>query len=429
MNAYDVLQERGFLDQVTDAEAVRSVLQEPTTCYVGFDPTAPSFHVGSLIPIMSLAHMQRCGHRPIALLGGGTAMVGDPSGKTEMRQMLSRQKIEANAVSLKKQLGRFLDFTQGRALLLNNADWLLPLNYIEFLRDIGRHFSVNRMLSAESYKLRLETGLSFIEFNYMLLQAYDFLHLFDAYNCRIQMGGSDQWGNIVAGVDLIRRLRQKTAFGITFPLITTAGNEKMGKTATGAVWLAAELTTPYEYYQYWVNTADQDVVRFLAYFTFLPMEEIRSVGSLAGADLNMAKTVLAYEVTKITHGRQAALQAQAESEAHFGKRQIPEDFLPSSDVGRGERLTAAAISAGSIPTTIVAESRLQEGVPAFELFAEVGLCSSRAAARRLIQQGGAYVNGKRLQRFDELIEWSQLQDGEIVLRAGKKHYHKIRIDT
>ena len=267
-NVYDILEERGFIEQSTEAAACRQLLENPSTCYIGFDPTAPSLHVGSLLPIMSLAHMQRCGHRPIALVGGGTALVGDPSGKTEMRQMLSREEIDANGEKLKVQLSRFIDFEAGRAMLVNNADWLAPLNYIEFLRDIGRHFSVNRMLSAESYKMRLETGLSFIEFNYMLLQAYDFLLLFDDYDCHIQMGGSDQWGNIVAGVDLVRRMRQKTVYGITFPLITTASGEKMGKTAQGAVWLDAELTSPYEYYQYWINTEDQDVARFLGVFYF-----------------------------------------------------------------------------------------------------------------------------------------------------------------
>ncbi|MDH3803552.1 MAG: tyrosine--tRNA ligase, partial [Deltaproteobacteria bacterium] len=309
-NVYGILEERGFIEQSTEAAACRQLLENPSTCYIGFDPTAPSLHVGSLLPIMSLAHMQRCGHRPIALVGGGTALVGDPSGKTEMRQMLSREEIDANGEKLKVQLSRFIDFEAGRAMLVNNADWLAPLNYIEFLRDIGRHFSVNRMLSAESYKMRLETGLSFIEFNYMLLQAYDFLVLFDDYDCHIQMGGSDQWGNIVAGVDLVRRMRQKTVYGITFPLITTASGEKMGKTAQGAVWLDDELTSPYEYYQYWINTEDQDVARFLGYFTFLPTEEVQAVADLQGTDLNLVKTILAYEVTRITHGEAAARAAQ-----------------------------------------------------------------------------------------------------------------------
>ncbi len=383
--------------------------------------------------------MQRCGHRPIALVGGGTALVGDPSGKTEMRQMLSRKEIDANAQLLKLQLGKFIDFDAGRALLLNNADWLVPLNYIEFLRDIGRHFSVNRMLSAESYRMRLETGLSFIEFNYMLLQAYDFLYLFDDYDCRIQMGGSDQWGNIVAGVDLVRRMRQKTVYGITFPLITTASGEKMGKTAQGAVWLDGELTSPYEYYQYWVNTEDQDVERFLAYFTFLPMEEIRSVAGLQGADLNLVKTVLAYEITRITHGEDTARTARAASEEIFGVRQIPGDLLASSTVERTSKeavsdgvtktsVSQVDISVSSIPTTIVAESRLRSGIPAFELFAEVGLCTSKGEARRLIRQGGGYINGQRIQEFDERATLNHLEKGEMLLRVGKKKYHRVQVD-
>ena len=426
-NVYNILEERGFIEQSTEAAACRQLLENPSTCYIGFDPTAPSLHVGSLLPIMSLAHMQRCGHRPIALVGGGTALVGDPSGKTEMRQMLSREEIDANGEKLKVQLSRFIDFEAGRAMLVNNADWLAPLNYIEFLRDIGRHFSVNRMLSAESYKMRLDTGLSFIEFNYMLLQAYDFLVLFDDYDCHIQMGGSDQWGNIVAGVDLVRRMRQKTVYGITFPLITTASGEKMGKTAQGAVWLDGELTSPYEYYQYWINTEDQDVARFLGYFTFLPMEEVQAVADLQGTDLNLVKTILAYEVTRITHGEAAARAAQAESEEIFGARTITDDLLPSSGVRRQPESAAEGAAAG-MPATTIASSRLRSGIPAFELFAEVGLCSSRGEARRLIKQGGGYINGRRIEAFDERATLDQLEKGEILLRAGKKKYHRIQVD-
>ena len=426
-NVFDILEERGFIEQCTDADSSRQLLEKAATCYIGFDPTATSLHVGSLLPIMSLAHMQRCGHRPIALVGGGTALVGDPSGKTEMRQMLSREEIDENAEKLKIQLGQFIDFSSDRALLVNNADWLAPLNYIEFLRDIGRHFSVNRMLSAESYKMRLETGLSFIEFNYMLLQAYDFLLLFDEYGCSLQMGGSDQWGNIVAGVDLVRRMRQKTVYGITFPLITTASGEKMGKTAQGAVWLDSTLTSPYEYYQYWINTEDQDVTRFLGYFTFLPMEEIRAVEGLQGADLNLVKTILAYEVTKITHGDAAARAAQAESEEIFGARSIPDDVLPSSEVRR-QPVALENAAAARMPTATISSSRLRQGIPAFELFAEVGLCSSKGEARRLIQQGGGYINGRRIENFDERATLEHLEKGEILLRAGKKKYHRIQVD-
>lgn len=302
-SVYDILSERGFIEQVTDeAEARRILAETRVTCYIGFDPTATSLHIGSLVPIMSLAHMQRSGHRPIALVGGGTAMIGDPSGKTEMRQVLSREKVNANAEAIKGQLSKYLDFGEGRALLVNNADWLLPLRYIEFLRDIGRHFSVNRMLAAESYRMRLETGLNFIEFNYMLLQAYDFLYLFQKENCLLQMGGNDQWGNIVAGIDLVRRVEGKQAYGITFPLITTSTGSKMGKTEKGTVWLDSAFTSPHEYYQYWINSTDADVERFMALFTFLPIEEIREVRNLSDAGLNQAKAVLAFEATKVTHG-------------------------------------------------------------------------------------------------------------------------------
>src|SRR5512139_2795513 len=303
---YDVFRERGFIEQVTDEAEIPEILKGKVTCYIGFDPTASSCHVGNLVPIMALAHMQRHGHRPIALAGGGAGLVGDPSGKDEMRQILSYEEIGRNAGCQKKQFALFLDFSKDRALLLNNADWLTKLNYIDFLRDIGVHFSVNRMLAAESIKIRLETGLSFIEFNCQLLQAYDFWHLFKHYDCRIQMGGSDQWGNIVAGIDLIRRLEGKEAYGMTFPLIMTADGRKMGKTEKGAVWLDAERTSPYDYYQFWINTDDRDVIRFLSLFTFLPMEEIRDCGKLEGAELRKAKEVLAFEATQILHGKEEA---------------------------------------------------------------------------------------------------------------------------
>ncbi len=421
MNVFECLEERGFIEQVTDRNAVIDVLEKPVTCYIGFDPTAPSLHVGSLIPIMSLVHMQRHGHRPIALVGGGTGLVGDPSGKTEMRKILSREEIDENARQLKKQLSKYLDFADDKALLLNNADWLTKLNYIEFLRDIGRHFSVNRMLAAESYKLRLETGLSFIEFNYMLLQAYDFLYLYEHYDCLIQMGGSDQWGNIVAGVDLVRRMTGGTVYGITFPLITTASGAKMGKTVTGAIWLDEKLTSPYDYYQYWVNTDDRDVARFLAFFTLLPMEEIRKVENLEGEELNQAKTILAYEATRITHGDEAARAALESAAAVFGRKSIDPELLPSSSLPR--KLDRAVKDA--VPTTEIEESRLAEGIPAFELFSDVGLCKSRSEARRVISQGGGYLNGERIKAFDQKITMNDVVDGEIMLRAGKKRFHRV----
>ncbi|MCJ7830801.1 MAG: tyrosine--tRNA ligase, partial [Desulfobacterales bacterium] len=325
-NVIDILQARGFIENRTHARELEAFFdQGAITSYIGFDPTASSLHVGSLIPIMALAHMQRGGHRPIALVGGGTGLVGDPSGKTEMRQLLTPEIVVQNALGLKQQLSRFIDFGEGKALLLDNAAWLRELKYIPFLRDIGRHFSVNRMIKVESYRMRLESeeGLNFIEFNYMLLQAYDFLELFNRYDCRLQMGGSDQWGNIVAGVELIRRVRQKTAFGITFPLITTSSGAKMGKTAQGAVWLDPDRTTAYDYYQFWVNTNDKDVARFLALFTFLPIEEITSVTDLEGSQLNQAKAVLAFEATRLAHGNEAAVEAHQAAMSMFGVRQIP----------------------------------------------------------------------------------------------------------
>ena len=425
-NLIDILQERGFIEQTTHESELRDYLaSEDVTCYIGFDPTASSLHVGSLVPIMSLAHMQNCGHRPIALIGGGTGLVGDPSGKTEMRQLLTTQMVEANAIGIKKQLSRFLDFSDGKALMLNNAEWLTKLEYIPFLRDFGRHFSVNRMLKAESYKMRLESeeGLNFIEFNYMLLQAYDFMELYDQFGCRLQMGGSDQWGNIVAGVELVRRVRQKTVFGITFPLVTTSSGEKMGKTAQGAVWLAPDRTSCYEYYQYWINTDDRDVARFLALFTFLPMSEIRRVETLSGVELNSAKQVLAFETTRLAHGKEEAMQAYQASASMFGARVVPEEIIPSSTIPR----QAWDSDDASVPRSYIKMDQLKAGVPAFKIFHQVGLAGSRGAARRLIEQGGAYVNDQRIASFDQLIAENDIKDMEILLRSGKKRYHKIKI--
>jgi tyrosyl-tRNA synthetase len=417
---YDVFRERGFIEQITDEPQIRELLEQKSiTCYIGFDPTATSLHIGSLVPIMSLAHMQRHGHRPIALVGGGTGLIGDPSGKTEMRQILTREQIDHNAGCLKKQLSRYIDFGEGWAVLLNNADWLTRLNYIEFLRDIGRHFSVNRMLAAESYRIRLETGLNFIEFNYMLLQAYDFLYLFQQYGCLLQMGGNDQWGNMVAGIDLIRRIEGKTTYSMTFPLITTSQGHKMGKTEKGTVWLDAELTSPYEYYQYWINTEDADVGRFLALFTFLPMEEIHEVKALTDARLNMAKTVLAFEATKITHGQGAAVAAWKASAEAFGVRPVENLFFPSSTIPR----SAEELGTAAIPSIEKNREALVQGIPAFELFQDAGLCSSRGEARRLIAQGGGYVNDRQIGAFDEKIGLSDADEkGEIRLRKGKKRY-------
>jgi tyrosyl-tRNA synthetase len=427
-NVLDILTARGFIEQTTHDEALRDYLEsEKVTCYIGFDPTASSLHVGSLVPIMSLAHMQRNGHRPIALVGGGTGLVGDPSGKTEMRKLLTEADVADNVIGLKKQLSRFIDFSDDKAVLVNNADWLKQLEYIPFLRDIGRHFSVNRMVKAESYKMRLdsEEGLSFIEFNYMVLQAYDFLELTRRYGCCLQMGGSDQWGNIVAGIDLIRRVVSKSAFGITFPLITTAGGAKMGKTAAGAVWLDPDRTAPYDYYQFWVNTDDRDVARFLALFTFLPMTEIQSVTSLEGSDLNSAKSILAFEATSLAHGRDEALKAHQSASSMFGARRLNAALLPSSGIPRD----MGTPDDDTVPQTEMTLEAFKKGVPCFKLFHSVGLAESSGAARRLVQQGGGYVNGRRLERFDELITHSDINDMQILLRAGKKHFFKIRIKS
>jgi tyrosyl-tRNA synthetase len=409
-NVLDILQERGFVEATTDEEGARELLGKPTICYIGFDPTAPSLHAGSLEPIMSLVHMQRCGHRPIVLVGGGTGLVGDPSGKTEMRKVMSTEEVNENAEALQRQLSRYLDFSEDKALLLNNADWLTELKYIEFLRDIGRHFSVNRMLAAESYRLRMdqESGLNFIEFNYMLLQAYDFWYLWKHHDCKLQMGGADQWGNICAGIDLTRRLGGPQLYGVTFPLLTTRSGSKMGKTASGAVWLDADKTPPYEFYQYWINVDDEDVEKFLALFTFLPMEEVRRLGTLEGEDLREAKEILAFEATRITHSEEEARKAQDASRSLFSS-------------------SSSSSSSSSVPTTEIEPSRLEEGIPAWQLFEEVGLCKSRGEARRLIQQGGASVNERRIEVFDERIGIQALEQGAILLRAGKKRFHRVRI--
>jgi tyrosyl-tRNA synthetase len=425
-NVIETLKERGFIEQTThDHELTDYINGGDVTCYIGFDPTASSLHVGSLVPIMSLAHMQRHGHRPIALVGGGTGLVGDPSGKTEMRKMLTIEQVNANAEGLKRQLSQFIDFGDGRAMLLNNADWLTKLSYIDFLRDIGRNFSVNRMIKAESCRSRMESeeGLSFIEFNYMVLQAYDFLELFSQHQCRLQMGGSDQWGNIVAGIDLIRRMRSETAFGITFPLLTTSSGAKMGKTASGAVWLDGQRTAPYDYYQFWVNTDDRDVTRFLALFTFLPMEEVRAIDTLKGAELNSAKIALAFEATRLAHGREAAEQSYKAACEMFGARSVPQHILPSCSISRDQ----GRARNNGVPGSVMPLEVFEAGVAAFKLFTDVGLAKSGGEARRLIKQGGAYVNGQRVESFEQEINTNNIEDLEIVLRAGKKRFHKIKI--
>lgn len=405
-NAYDVLLERGFVKDASDEQGLKTALEKPITLYVGYDPTAPSLHVGNLLSIMALAWMQRCGHRPIALVGGGTGLIGDPTGRTVGRPVLTYEQIEGNLNGQKSQLQRYLDFSDGRALMLNNAEWLTRLNYVEFLRDIGVYFSVNQMLAMETYRTKLDSdaGLSFSEFNYALLQAYDFLHLYREYSCILQMGGSDQWANSLAGADLIRRIEGGRAFVLVTPLLTTASGAKMGKSQSGSVWLDPDQVSPYQYYQYWVNTEDPDVERFLALYTFLPMEEVRALGRLEGAEIRHAKEVLAFETTRLTHGEAAAEEAREASRALFAG-------------GEG--------SMEGAPTTHLSAAEFAEGVPAAQLFAMVGLAGSRGEARRLILQGGAYVNGDRVDGADQVITPRDLVDGSLFLRAGKKKYHRV----
>jgi tyrosyl-tRNA synthetase len=406
-NVYDVLKERGFIEQVSDEEGIRAAVEQPITCYIGFDPSAESFHVGHLVPIMALAHLQRHGHRPIAIMGGGTGMIGDPTDKDEMRKLLSVEEIDTNVASLKKQMSRFLDFAEGGALMLNNGDWLRPIKYLEFLRDIGRHFSVNRMLAFEGYRRRYDSegGLNFLEFNYQLLQAYDFLHVFREYGCVLQAGGNDQWGNILAGVDLIRRVEGAQAYAMTYPLLTTNSGAKMGKTAAGAIWLDADWLPPYEFYQSWINVEDADVERFLALFTFLPMDRVRELGRLQGAEIREAKAVLAFEVTRLVHGEESAQKSREASQQLFGKGVVTD----------------------AVPTTEIEARELETGIPAPDLFQRVGLCRSKSDARRLIQQGGAYVNDEPVGSVDDLVTAANLSGGHLLLRAGKKRYHRVVI--
>lgn len=403
-NVFDVLKERGFVNQLTHEQPLIDLLaKETVTAYVGFDPTADSLHVGHLMGMMALAHLQRAGHRPIAVVGGGTAMIGDPSMRTELRNIISIDQIDRNAEGIKRQFSKCIDLSEGRGLLVNNADWIRPLNYVEFLREIGSQFSVNRMLTAECFKTRLERGLSFIEFNYMLLQSYDFLTLYRRYGCRLQMGGDDQWSNILQGADLIRRLEGAEAYGLTWELLTTASGAKMGKTAAGAVWLDSAKTSPYDFYQYWRNTEDDDVGRFLALYTFLPMSEVRRLSALKDREVNEAKKVLAFEVTRLIHGDEEAAKARQAAEALFG--------------GGGD--------AGAMPTTEIALSELAAGIPVTGLLVKTGLAPSRSEARRLIEGGGIVLNETKVDNVDMTVHEDQLRDGALTLRKGKKTFHRV----
>jgi tyrosyl-tRNA synthetase len=404
-SGFDLLVERGFVYQSSNDQALRAALTRPMTLYCGYDPTANSLTVGHLVPIMMLAHLQRAGHRPIALVGGGTTMVGDPTGKAEARQMMTLEQIASNQVAIQGQLSRYLDFSEGRALMVNNADWLPNLRYIDFLREIGRHFSVNQMLQHETYRERLQgSGLSFIEMNYVLLQAYDFLHLYREYGCTLQVGGSDQWFNILAGSELIRRADGGEAFALVAPLITTASGAKMGKTEAGAVWLAPDRTSPYDFYQFWVNTEDADVGRFLRFFTFMAEDEIKRLSALEGAELRNAKEVLAFEVTRIVHGEEAATEAQQAARALFS--------------GEGGSLE-------HVPTTSVPADRLEDGIDVTELLVLGSLASSRGLARQLIRQGGVTLGDQRVDLPSLKVQRDQFEPDGLLVRAGKKRFHRF----
>jgi tyrosyl-tRNA synthetase len=426
-NVVDVLQERGFIEQITDTGLREAASAQTLKCYVGFDPTARSLHLGHIIPVMGLAHFQRTGHIPIALVGGGTGMIGDPSGKTAERQLLSKEDVEGNAQRLKAQLSRFFSFEGPRAaLLLNNAEWLLPLNLVDFLRDIGKHFSINAMIAKESVRWRLEErgqGISFTEFSYMLLQAYDFYHLYEHQGCAVQAGGKDQWGNITAGIDLIRRMSGGSAHGLTFPLLTTASGVKIGKTegASGneMVWLDPEMTSPYRMYQYWINTDDRDVIKFLKLFTFLDLPRIAELEESLRKNPGRREPhrQLAFEFTRLAHGEEAGRAAQGASEILFG-----------GEVKALSREIFAAL-AGEVPATKISRERIQKGALLADLLVETDLAKSKRAARDLIGQGGAYVNNKAWKELEGKVGSEQALSGRgVLLRAGKKNYHLLIVE-
>ena len=405
-NVYDILMERGFIEQATHPEEIRELLgKESVTFYIGFDATADSLTAGHFLTIMAMMHMQRAGHRPIALLGGGTTMIGDPSGKSDMRTIMTKEKIDYNAKRFAEQLSRFISFDNDKAIIANNADWLLDINYVEFSREIGVHFSVNRMLTAECYKQRMEKGLTFFEFNYMLMQSYDFLKLNQLYGCNLELGGNDQWSNILGGVDLIRKKENKPAFGLTFKLLTTSEGIKMGKTMKGAVWLDPEKTSPYEFFQYWRNIEDVKVEECLGLLTFLPMDEVRRLGAFEGSKINEAKEILAYEVTKIVHGEEEAKKALEASKSLFG----------------------GAMNTNDIPTTTYPAPQFDEGIDLITLLCDSKLCASRGDARRNITQGGVTVNDVKVTDFAAVFKTSDLNsDGALLVKRGKKAFHLFK---
>ena len=403
MSVFDVLQERGFIKQLSHEEEIKELLEkEKVTFYIGFDPTADSLHVGHFIALMLMSHMQKAGHRPICLLGGGTGMVGDPSGKDDMRKMLTPEFIAHNIACFKKQMSRFIDFTDDKAIMVNNADWLMDLNYIQLLREVGVHFSVNRMLAAECFKKRLEKGMTFFEFNYMIMQGYDFWHLFKHHNCVMELGGDDQWSNMLAGVELIRRKEQKPAFCMTCKLLTTSDGRKMGKTEKGALWLDPEKTSPYDFYQYWRNVGDNDVENCLSLLTFLPMDEVRRLGALKDAEINTAKKVLAYEVTKLVHGEEEALKAQQAAEALFG--------------GGGNM--------ENVPTIEITEA--DKTAKIIDVLTANKVFSSKREARQMIAQGGLYLQDAAVTDPEAFLAAEMFDvEGSLLVRKGKKKYFRL----
>ena len=406
MKIYDELKARGLIAQVTDEEEVAELLNNgKATFYIGFDATADSLHVGHFMALCLMKRLQQAGNRPIALLGGGTTMVGDPSGRTDMRQMLTQEQIQANADRFKVQMEKFVDFSDGKALMLNNADWLLNLNYVELLREVGAHFSVNNMLRAECYKQRMERGLSFLEFNYMIMQSYDFYHMFKEYNCVMQCGGDDQWSNILGGTELIRRKLGKDAYGMTITLLLTSEGKKMGKTQKGAVWLDPEKTSPYEFYQYWRNVDDADVLKCLRMLTFLPLEQIDEMSSWEGSQLNEAKEILAYELTKLVHSEEEAQKAQSAAKALFG--------------GGGDEAHMPQVQ-------LAAEDLTDGGIDILTLMVKAGVVKSKSEARQNVQQGGVSVDGEKISDIKAVITEEQLKGG-IVLKKGKKTFKKVSL--
>ncbi len=409
-DVFDVLKERGYVQQCSDEPGLRKLLESgKVSYYCGFDPTGSSLHVGHLVPLFAMSHLQKAGHKPIALVGGGTARIGDPSGRTDMRKMLTVDQIKANAECFKKQISRFLDFSEGKAMMVDNADWLASLNYIEFLRDIGKHFSVNRMLTFETYKIRLETGLTFIEFNYQLLQSYDFLVLYKKHGCTLQIGGDDQWGNIVSGIDLIRRVESGEAYALTAPLVARADGKKMGKTEKGALFLDPALTSPYDFYQYWVNIPDQDVEKFLLLYTFIPVAEVKKLASAKDKDINESKKVLAFELTKTVHGEAEAKKAKESAEALFGNKGGSADLSDSV-------------------TRKLSKAEFEGNANIVSLFVACGLCSSKSEARRLVEQGGASVDDEPCKDMNTVFEYAKYKGKSMLLRAGKKRYCRISIE-